>query len=235
MNFEPDVLGKWKANAAAWTQWMQASGTSRSISGPALLDLIHRLLGDGPAQVLDIGCGEGWLGRALRPVPGLRVDGIDGVDALVQAARIGSSGSYAVRSYETLDLESLSRDGIEVPAAGYDLVVCNFSLLDQHDTVALLRRAPALLRRGGHLIVQTLHPHSCAPPYQDGWRIESWESFSPPMPQPSPWYFRRLESWFRDLRLAGLQVVELLEPGDRHSLILVAMSTALCPSRDSTF
>lgn len=71
-----------------------------------------------------------------------------------------------------------------------------------------------LLQNGGHLFVQTLHPHmACGDaPYTDGWRPGSWAGFGPEFSDPAPWYFRTVASWMKLFVDSGLALIELLEP-----------------------
>ena len=48
---------------------------------------------------LDVGCGEGWLARALGPL-GIRVHGFDAVPQLIEAARRAGGGTFERLSYE---------------------------------------------------------------------------------------------------------------------------------------
>ena len=71
-----------------------------------------------------------------------------------------------------------------------------------------LHMSRACSRRGGALIIQTLHPVVAVGdlPYVDGWRQGSWAGFSEDFSDPAPWYFRTTESWVRLLRKSGLRL-----------------------------
>jgi SAM-dependent methyltransferase len=109
-----------------------------------LLDLI----GPGPRAVLDIGCGDGRLLRALRSLGGPRLElvGVEpGIptDALTRAAR----GGIEIRSehYEALDL---GRDR-------FDLVVAQQVIEHVWDPGAVLAKVAAELAPGGHAVFDT--------------------------------------------------------------------------------
>ena len=94
-------------------------------------------------------------------------------------------------------------------------------------TEAALRAAAALLKFGGALVIQTIHPVSLDGPYRSGWKTEDWSGFANLDCEPSPWYFHTLSDWVALLREAGFSLLELREPmGERanrpSSLILLA-------------
>jgi hypothetical protein len=98
------------------------------------------------------------------------------------------------------------------------LICANFALLQQ-DIIPLLTAVSSLLRPGGVLVIQTLHPWAVANGnYQDSWREESFAGFQGQW-QPMPWYFRTLSSWLRALEMAGLRLVSLDEPQHPQSAV----------------
>jgi len=62
------------------------------VTNRAILDTVLALRA---RRVLDIGCGEGWLGRALG-AEGVAVTGIDAVDSLIAEARRLGGATFAV-------------------------------------------------------------------------------------------------------------------------------------------
>src|SRR5690606_10142761 len=109
----------------------------------------------------------------------------------------------------------------------FDLVVCNFSLLGDSSTREAVRAASAVLKPGGRLIIQTIHPMSLDGPYRSGWKTEDWAGFTNLDCRPSPWYFHTLSDWIALLREAGLNIVEIREPAAEgadspSSLILIS-------------
>jgi 2-polyprenyl-3-methyl-5-hydroxy-6-metoxy-1,4-benzoquinol methylase len=161
--------------------------------------------------VLDVGCGEGWLARELA-TRGARVLGADGSRELIARAReAGGGATYEQISYDELVASS------ELAAGPWDIVVCNFSLLAE-DLASLLDGLARRLAPDGMLLIQTVHPWAvaaAAPPYQDGWRVETFASMQAGFAAPMPWYFRTLSSWFTLLHEASFKVTRLQEP--RHA------------------
>ncbi len=82
------------------------------------------VLGRQPERVLDLGCGEGWLLRALT-ARGIEAVGVDGDGTLVAAARAAGAAPVHLASYEQL-LEAKVDIGRD-----YNLICANFALLHQ--------------------------------------------------------------------------------------------------------
>lgn len=179
--------------------------------------LVDAILDYRPDTLLDLGCGEGWLARRLAPL-GIAVTGIDAAPALIDAAREAGGGRFVVAGYDALP-----------PALGsFAMAVSNFALLGKEPVERLFAALPQRLP-GGHFIVQTLHPLiACGEqPYRDGWRRDSWTTFSAGVEEPPPWYFRTLESWVRLFGAHGLRLLELREPrapatGQPASVVFIA-------------
>jgi len=215
----PDRLRQsWADNAAAWTQAVRDGSivSRRAGTDAAIVEAAVRALPPG-GTVLDVGCGEGWLTRALTAL-GARVHGIDASAELIEAA-CEEGGSYQVLSYEAAALDSSRLGG------PYDLAVFNFALLS-NDVVGILRAASRRLAPGGLVVIQTAHPLAAGPPYRDEWRVESFAGFGDGF-APMPWFFRTFGSWIRTLDAAGLRVAEAVEPPNPEtdeplSLVLTA-------------
>ena len=210
------IITSWHKNTAPWVDAVRKAEIESRIlvTNRAIVDAVRSRA---PATALDVGCGEGWLVRAL---DGVAMTGIDVVPGLVEAAREAGGGDFRVMSYEELAQGRLGRV--------FDLAVCNFSLLGEDAVAALFRAAPAYLRAGGTLVVQTMHPLlACGEaPYADGWREGSWAGFNAGFSDPPPWYFRTLASWVGLFNEHGFRRLELREPldprtGKPASLILV--------------
>lgn len=214
------VIASWHDNASPWSAAVRNGEieSRRLVTDAAIVDAV---VSRAPRTTLDIGCGEGWLSRALAK-RGINVIGIDVVPALIDAARAAHpTGDYRVVSYE-----DVVRGALDVTV---DVAVANFSLIGKDAVDALIRHIPALLVPNGHVIVQTLHPATALGelPYRDGWRPGSWAGFGAQFTNPAPWYFRTISTWIALLASSGLVLRELREPvyperGTPASLVLIA-------------
>ena len=214
----PDrLLHSWTANADAWTAAVRGGLVPSRAAGTdaAVVEAVVRGLPPS-GQVLDVGCGEGWLSRALAAL-GARVHGVDASAPLVEAAR-EAGGSFEVVTYD-----DAARDPARL-GGPYDVAVFNFALLSDEVSGAL-RAAAARLAPGGRVVVQTVHPASLVP-YADGWREETFDAIAADL-EPMPWFARTFATWVRTLDAVGLQLREATEPMDPDtgrplSLILTA-------------
>lgn len=216
---EQAILQVWHGNAAPWTKAVRggAIASRRLATDQAVCEAVRQRH---PQSVIDLGCGEGWLVRALA-AEGIEVLGIDAVPALIDAARDAGGGRFLALDYAQVAAGALHEAA--------DVVVCNFSLFGAESVDALLRAVPSLLHPGGALILQTLHPFvACGDaPYVDGWREGSWQGCGDGFGQAAPWYFRTVAGWIEALARAGLTVVQSTEPvhpasGKPLSLIVTA-------------
>lgn len=210
----------WEANAGAWVEAVQGGAIpSRRLATDAAI--LRAALAGSPRSALDLGCGEGWLTRALAE-RGVDVVGVDASARLVDAARLRGGARFEVCSYAGL---------VEDPgrlAGPFGVVVCNFSLLEK-DLEALLTGVRRRLDPRGRLLVQTVHPWTASggADYRDGWRTEDFAGMGGGFAEAMPWYFRTLESWSHLLSGSGYTLSGVEEPrhpetGQPLSLLLVA-------------
>ena len=213
------IVDSWRKNASPWTSAVRESQIASRVlvTNQAIVDAV---LSRTPHTVLDIGCGEGWLARALAE-HGVSTIGVDVVPALVEQARRAGGGDFRVASYEEIAAGEL--------AVTVDVAVANFSLIGKESVEGVVRRVPALLNAGGSFAIQTLHPvASCGDEtYADGWRKGSWAGFSDEFSDPAPWYFRTMETWVKLLTENGFDILETREPlrpdtGQPASVIFIA-------------
>jgi len=215
---ESTLLQSWHHNARSWIEAIR-TGAIESRLKVTDQAILLAVLSRQPELVLDLGCGEGWLLRALTE-RGITAVGVDGDATLVEAARAAGSLQVHVASYDELVEQTVDI------GSDYDLICANFALLHQ-DIIPLLATLNGLLAPGGALVIQTLHPWvAAAGDYQDGWREETFAGFKGQW-QPMPWYLRTLSSWINALDMAGFQLAGLQEPQHPQSpvpqsLLLVA-------------
>jgi len=204
MKTDRKIIESWKQNASPWIKAIEEKqiDSRRLTTDKAIVDTLLSL---SLSNVLDIGCGEGWLVRELS-AHGLSVTGIDAIKQLIDKAKEQQEGSYRVLEYENISPQSITEK--------YSALVCNFSLIGKESVEHIFNMAPLILAKRGHLIIQTLNPvTSCGDQaYVDGWRDGSWEGFSNDFCNPAPWYFRTLETWKNLYQDNGFELKQIKEP-----------------------
>lgn len=201
---ETAILRVWHDHAAPWTRAVrgQTIASRRLVTDAAIVEAV---LARRPQRVIDLGCGEGWLLRALAR-HGIEGLGVDAVPALIQSANATGGGRFLTMDYATIAAGALREQA--------DAVVCNFSLLGDESVDALLGAIAALLAPGGALLIQTLHPWGACGEvaYRDGWREGSWAGCGEGFGEAAPWYFRTLAGWMQSFTAAGLMLESVHEP-----------------------
>jgi ubiquinone/menaquinone biosynthesis C-methylase UbiE len=183
----------------------------------------------GPVQgrrVLDLGCGNGVLSRALAGL-GAHVTGVDIAPTLIVRARRREAQQPLGITYLVADAAQLSMlaDGT------FERVTANTVLMDARDATAILRETARLLVSGGRFVASLLHPCFEVPGHSD-WATEDapagerlmrrvWryrEAFSTldyladDQPVPITRYHRPLCWYAASLREVGLLIDTLDEP-----------------------
>jgi SAM-dependent methyltransferase len=223
MTHARDLEQSWIANAANWTRAVR-EGLIPSRKAGTDAAIVEAIVTRRPKRLLDIGCGEGWLVRAVTAQAKCDAVGIDGSADLVRdAAQADSANRYAVLPYGDLVAGRHDLSG------GFDVIAFNYALFDE-DITPLLTAARYLLTPRGALVIQTLHPNAFAGA-AEGWRTEDFSAFQNQNWTPMPWYLRSLDSWRAAIARAGLKIVEAREPkaapdGPPLSLLLVCESAA---------
>ena len=120
---------------------------------PFLMDWSEPFL---QGDVLDLGCGEGYVARNLVRRGCHSLDGVDVSTEMIDRA-------LAHEAQQPLDIRYLVADARDLSVLGsarYDLLlaVFLFNYLDLSDTTRVLSEAYRRLRRGGALILSVPHP-----------------------------------------------------------------------------
>jgi 2-polyprenyl-3-methyl-5-hydroxy-6-metoxy-1,4-benzoquinol methylase len=208
---EQEIIESWYSNAAPWTRAIRAASIAsrKLVTDQAIIAAVSSV---SCRRILDIGCGEGWLTRALGDL-GMSVTGVDVVPELIAQAGAapGATGSGAV-AFHVQDYAAIANR--QWLGGVFDAAVCNFSLLGRESVDSLIAALPHYLADPGYLIIQTLHPVAACgeQAYQDGWRAGSWLGFGSDFHHPAPWYFRTLETWTALLQRCGFDIIEYREP-----------------------
>jgi len=202
---EKQILNSWTCNVEQWTRAIENGEISsrEQITNQAILNAIFS---NKVKSLIDIGCGEGWLMRAVA-ARGVKAVGIDGVKLFIENQHEDTNTEYLHVDYNSISPQLFVQR--------FDIAVCNFSLLGDSSVRTLLAKIPAILdKANGRLIIQTLHPvfTNTDKAYQSGWREGSWEGFSESFVDPAPWYFRTLEDWLSLFKSSQLEVESIVEP-----------------------
>ncbi|MDH5444486.1 MAG: class I SAM-dependent methyltransferase [Gammaproteobacteria bacterium] len=191
---ESNIIQSWHRNAQAWISAIQNNEINSRIdlTNQAIVDAV---LQHKPKSVLDIGCGEGWLSRAINK-EGIDTLGIDVVPELIEYATQQNLGRFKLLAYDDLTYANIKQK--------FDLAVANFSLLGKESVDQIIENLPELLNSHGHVIIQTLHPLTVGvnSPDKDAWQEGSWDGFNEQFINPAAWYCRSIESW-KSLLLAN--------------------------------
>lgn len=203
MYTDKEIIASWETNASSWINAIKTESIeSRAlVTNRAILDTVLFYC---PKEVLDVGCGEGWLVRELC-TRNTNVFGIDVIPELIHYAKTTCHANFDICAYDELSAYKFPNK--------FDCVVCNFSLIGNQSSESVITSSLRLLEERGRLIIQTLHPiiNSIDAPYKDGWRPGSWDGFSSDFVKPAPWYFRTIESWCCLLTNNGFQI-KIKEP-----------------------
>jgi SAM-dependent methyltransferase len=137
----------WERRAADWAAWARTPGHDSfftMLNWPAFEQLLPA-----PGRLtLDLGCGEGRVGRLLRPA-GHRLVGLDSSPTLAALAR--DAGSYE----RVLDADA---GAIPLADGAVDLVVAFMSLHDMDDPARAISECARVLEPGGRLCISIVHP-----------------------------------------------------------------------------
>lgn len=200
------ILESWQANANNWIQTIdhQEIESRKLITNQAIVETLRHLQ---PKTILDVGCGEGWLSRALIAL-GVDVTGVDAIPELVANAQSKGPGKFLTATYR-----EIAEKGV-LSKQSFDVVVINFALIDQEETELLINYLPNIINPQGYLVIQTLHPLSVigSLDYKSSWQPGSWNGMKREFVQPYDWYFRILGDWIRLFKHANLDIEDIIEP-----------------------
>lgn len=205
MKKENEIIKSWEINAEEWSRVIEEESiASRKYTNPAIVETIKEY---DPVRILDLGCGEGWLTRALTTAKN-QVIGVDGTEALLVSARKKGAQDFYKITYEEII------DGVKIPGAPFDAVVLNFCLYQKDEVPKLLKALKGSLANHGLIFIQTLHPSFLLfndLPYEDQWIADSWKGLNGKFVHPHSWYARTLETWINTFRNCSLEIVKVKE------------------------
>lgn len=144
----------WDTLAPKWIDDLRSHLPKHYIAAPTFRALWGDIRGQ---NVLDAGCGGGWLTR-VAATEGAHVTAVDFSPAMIDGARALDGGLGATYHVANLADLSLFRDG------QFDLAISHCCLQDVRDHRGALRELARVVRPGGHLVLSVVHPWT----WQDG-------------------------------------------------------------------
>lgn len=213
-----EIITSWKKNAEEWIKVIQDNSIpSRKFTNKAILDVISELNGK---KIVDIGCGEGWLTRAMESL-GWTAIGLDATPSLIEEAKKRSSQTFEVFTFGDII------DGKGIPSAPFDGAVFNFCLYQKDELKELISNTLQQLSKDGILLIQTLHPYFLIQsdlPYKSQWLSDSWKGLPGNFTNGHSWYARTMEDWIYELNQienSSFSIKEVLNDQEKPiSLIL---------------
>jgi ubiquinone/menaquinone biosynthesis C-methylase UbiE len=223
----PNELGseesrrRWDAYAPKWAERFGEYGdrNREAVITPALLKMIGDVSG---MQVLDAGCGEGYLSRLLAKI-GAKVSAFDYADEMVRIAIERTDASLGI-DYWVDNAETIPN----VPDSSFDLVVSNMVLVDLEKYEDAICEAFRVLRPGGRFLLTNVHPCFMTP--DSGWEFDEdgnrlhWnvDHYFDEGPQEERiflaledvliQYHRTLGSYVKPIIAAGFALTDIVEP-----------------------
>ncbi|MEO6087467.1 MAG: class I SAM-dependent methyltransferase [Umezawaea sp.] len=220
------VRDLWDANAKPWDAGFDADGDEhrKYHTDEYMLRMLPSIEG---CDVLDVGCGNGYLSRKLATM-GARVTGVE-----LSPAMLATAQEY--ESHAPLDITYVGSSASEMPMlapASFHGIVQNHLLSSVTDHLGALREAHRVLRPDGWLSVVLSHPcFSCGPRewirpvpgsprpeeavafavdgyFRSGPHLwDAWEGFSP-----IPYFHRTLSDYWQAFQVTGFRVENFVEP-----------------------
>ena len=119
---------------------------------PFVLDLCEPING---LTILDLGCGEGYVGRELKKRGAKRILGIDISEKMIE----GAIQEQEKQGLEGLEYQAMDVMNLNTPDQ-YDLVIAMFlfNYLSKEQTLQTMKKAFQLLEPGGHFVFSVPHP-----------------------------------------------------------------------------
>lgn len=215
-----DVSAAWEKNAEQWLAWARTPDHDVYywlLNLPAFADLMPAA----GTKSLDIGCGEGRIGRWLAD-SGHRVAGVDCSPTL--ANRAIEAGGYE---------EVVCGDAAALPwpADEFDIAVAFMSLHDMPNPAEVIKEIARVLRPGGVLCIAIVHPLNRPAEHFDDYFSEQRSTeviIRNGLEMTFDGVDRPLESYTRALSDNGFVIEELREP--RASATAVQRAAELAPA-----
>ena len=157
---ENDVASCWNKNAAQWISDIQSGNDIHRdlFTFPAFQKFLPNLIG---LDVIDFGCGEGSNTRQFAKM-GAKVTGLDLSEDLIKHARQTEKKDPMGVTYKIVSYTS----DTGLPASSFDAVLSTMALMDGSNLQGAMDEAYRLLRPGGFIAFNVLHPCFMTPGWQ---------------------------------------------------------------------
>jgi len=147
---DADLAAAWREHAEEFIAWARIPGHDSYWRFHR--DIFFEILPAPGRRTLDLGCGEGRVGRDLAAL-GHTVVGVDAAPAMVEAARTADP---------ELEVHLANAAALPFEDAAFDLVVAFMSLQDVDDLEGAVRESARVLEPGGRLCLAIVHPINSA-------------------------------------------------------------------------
>jgi len=143
----------WDAIAKQYAEWIEGDiGTRGRAFTTVVTNHMLATIGDvRDKNVLDLGCGEGYLARELT-LRGAKVWGIDVAPTMVELAR--SKDLHSSINYIVGDIAQTLPYGNDI----FDLVVCNRVLMDMEYITFTVEEVARILKKSARFVFSIVHP-----------------------------------------------------------------------------
>jgi SAM-dependent methyltransferase len=222
-----DVTDAWRARATQWLEFARTPGHDVFFF-ELNLPWFAELLPAAGRRTLDVGCGEGRLGRFLA-LRGHSVSGIDSSPLLVDAAR--QAGGY-----DELICSDAGGGSLPWDEGSFDLAVAHMVLQDMTDPAACIGEVARVLGPGGVFCLAIPHPVNAPAPSRCRYFDETpgADTFvRNGLTMEFVWVDRPVSFYTEPLARSGFVIEHLREP--RPSADTVTRHPALASARDAPF
>ena len=170
MKSDDTVKRQWNEAAKSFIEFVRSGKNyyAEYLNGPALKQMVGNVKGK---QVLDIGCGEGFLSRHFAKM-GAKVTAIDISEALIEAAKEEEQRNPLGIRYIAADAANLNMLEDEI----FDVASCHMAIGDIADYEAAIGEVSRVLKRGGRFIIVMVHPCFFSNRTIDGRMVSGWET-----------------------------------------------------------
>ena len=226
------IRDQWESNAEAFSGLIDGEGTPhhKKILNPCVEELLGDVKGK---QLLDAGCGEGYLSRYYAK-KGAIVTAIDLSQRLIETSEQLTDDGVTIdyRVDNVCYIES-------VPNGEFDLILSNLVLLNVPCLDDAIREFQRVLKVGGILVFSIVHPafnfygpgswemgekdpdtkrreglyfkvdrYFEEEEYEKYWKTKQGDKF----PEPISFFHRTLSTYLNSLSNAGFRLLEFVEP-----------------------